>query len=676
MNMNSLKINRVTPSIDCTIIDVTFKTLDWGLIAEALKGFEIITQLPPLKTFSIKVPLEDEDVIKKLQANPSVKRAEYSQTGTLEALTVPTSNEPFANDQWELGAIDLYRAHILQKGNSTVLAASCDSGCWVDNDDFINLGITGATINSSLLWDEPNAAHGTAVMSNISADSTNGVGMYGTAINIGLHAIRFTDESDQATDGNVASAFALAEAAQADIANLSWGGDDPNYQPITKFAMGHAWDNGIVVTKSAGNSAEDYISGPFYKGKGIAVAAMNEGFKLSYFTNYGPDVDVIAPGQNLIIATGGGASYQYGTGAGTSYASPRIAGVAALILSENPTLTPSQVRTIIMSTASKIFDYNAYIKTPNAGLVNAYKAVLKARSLKAVYVQRLLPYIVLHGTSGESVISTTQSAGVTTTVTDGIATIVPTGKIAIEAGAYCYGVNDSSINIQLFVGETGVHNGAPLAGWTYNDVVNKENLVNTDAGWAALGATTDVGDILIQNNELKFSFLDEDGANLLFNINLTAQNWLCVLFIAPHLYGQKTLKIFIDDEIVWYVGARPIWDDAPPTHIDVRKYTGSCTLKFELKDYAFVEGEITLREIYTTPDELTNATVTIDDYAGETISLVATYGGLEEVYTFDGTFEAPIPPASLNPIRTAAGENAGTLLNPSGNSGGTIIPWN
>jgi|GEM_PF-6703157 len=105
-------------------------------------------------------------------------------------------------------------------------------------------------------------------------------------------------------------------------------------------------------------------------------------------SSYGANLDIVAPGSNIYSTS---LNNKYGVGSGTSFAAPQVSGVAALILSVNPNLSPLEVRNIIECTAQKvnpeIYDYEINPKRPNGtwnremgyGLLDAYAALLAAQ---------------------------------------------------------------------------------------------------------------------------------------------------------------------------------------------------------------------------------------------------------------------------------------------------------
>lgn len=179
----------------------------------------------------------------------------------------------------------------------------------------------------------------------------------------------------------------------ADIISNSWG-SSVQYQVIND-AIANALLNGrggkgtiIVFASGNDNSGVSYPAN--INPDILAIGAMTSSGNRSSFSNYGSQLDVIAPGSGILSTVLNNGT---GTKDGTSMATPHVAGVAALILSANPCLTAKQVRDIIEQTAQKVrTDLYSYVTTsgkPNGtwnnqmgyGLVDAYAAVLKAKNM-------------------------------------------------------------------------------------------------------------------------------------------------------------------------------------------------------------------------------------------------------------------------------------------------------
>lgn len=200
------------------------------------------------------------------------------------------------------------------------------------------------------------------------------------------------------------------EAQGADVVNSSLGyttfdAGQRSYTPadlngntgVTTRAVDRAVALGVVVVVSAGNDGNClgpnsppgcwyYIGTPADADSVIAVGAVRIDSSRSSFSSRGPTADgrikpdVSAPGENIVIASGNGYS---SFGAGTSFASPLVAGVACQILQANPNLTPIEVRDLLRRTASRAGKPDNEL---GWGIINADAAIRQAAAALPVEV--------------------------------------------------------------------------------------------------------------------------------------------------------------------------------------------------------------------------------------------------------------------------------------------------
>jgi len=232
-------------------------------------------------------------------------------------------------------------------------------------------------------------SHGTACASII-ASPKNDIGVVGVAPEAKLILI----DANLTVDDQKIRAFQKAKELGADIISCSWSFFNSLSDEL-KDTIKDMYDSNIVVIFSSGNNGIDLNnSNDTYDNEAelpwvIGVGATTEENKKADYSNYGNNIDILAPGGE---STGGVYTvenyydYSYGYFHGTSASAPVVAGVVALMLSANPNLTPDQVRDILTSTADKIepeianYDDSGFSHTHAYGKVNASKAVLKALS--------------------------------------------------------------------------------------------------------------------------------------------------------------------------------------------------------------------------------------------------------------------------------------------------------
>lgn len=245
----------------------------------------------------------------------------------------------------------------------------------------------------------PDATHGTHVAGIIAAVRDGGGTGIASAVRImGVRTVPDGDERDK----DVALAIRYAVDQGANIINMSFGKGWSPYKEFVDAAVRYADSKGVLLVHGAGNDGKDlssYASFPvptFTDGARasnwieVGATSWKMGDSLvATFSNYGRNqVDVFAPGVDIYSTVPGG---KYKKESGTSMASPVVAGLAALLMSYYPTLSASDVKRVILESATRMPD--AMVARPGGGrarfgdlsitggIVNAYEAVRMAERL-------------------------------------------------------------------------------------------------------------------------------------------------------------------------------------------------------------------------------------------------------------------------------------------------------
>lgn len=214
--------------------------------------------------------------------------------------------------------------------------------------------------------------HGTHVAGTIAALNNNW-GVVGVAPDVDLYAVKvLTDSGSGSVSAIVAGIeWTVNHPDGISIINMSLGSS--SYSKTFEDACNAAYTEGLLVVSSAGNSGNtdgtgDNVGYPARYKSVIAVAASDDKDSRAFFSSTGPDVELIAPGRYVYSTVPGG----YATYSGTSMASPHVAGVAALVWAADTTLTNSEVRAILQSTAENL-GLNSWHQ--GSGLVRADLAI-------------------------------------------------------------------------------------------------------------------------------------------------------------------------------------------------------------------------------------------------------------------------------------------------------------
>ena len=241
-------------------------------------------------------------------------------------------------------------------------------------------------------------SHGTHVSGIIAAKRNNGVGVNGAANNVKIMAIRNTPNGDE-YDKDVALGVYYAVDNGARVINMSFGKSFSPHSDWVRDAIIYAAKKDVLIVAAAGNDSENtdvaknFPNDQIGTGEEIADNFIKVGSTtyqygsglVSGFSNYGKSsVDVFAPGSK-IYSTYPDNDYEFAQG--TSMASPLVAGVAALIFSQYPKLSASEVKQILMKSGlaiSKKISLEDGTVVPfsdlskSGRLVNAYNALIMA----------------------------------------------------------------------------------------------------------------------------------------------------------------------------------------------------------------------------------------------------------------------------------------------------------
>ncbi|MGE0930303.1 S8 family serine peptidase [Peijinzhouia sedimentorum] len=259
--------------------------------------------------------------------------------------------------------IEICQAWDISDGCENIVVAVLDQGLEIDHPDFNNISTisfdteTGISPATTIYGN-----HGVAVAGVVGATANNSLGIAGVAPNVELMSINNSLAPVPLSRQNRAAGINFAWQNGAAVINSSWRSligyqiiDDAIENAVSLGRNGL----GTIVVFSSGNDNSSSISYPSSNNNTISVGAIDRNGSRANFSNYGSGIDLVAPGVEItttdrVGSAGYNSGSDYTTISGTSFAAPQVSGIAALILSVNPSLTFQQVRTIIESTADKI----------------------------------------------------------------------------------------------------------------------------------------------------------------------------------------------------------------------------------------------------------------------------------------------------------------------------------
>ncbi|GAB4143771.1 MAG: hypothetical protein OHK0017_01550 [Patescibacteria group bacterium] len=382
------------------------------------------------QTGTTQVASETQAVIEKIKQNPIFEEAEPD----VKYYKFDLPNDPYLNDQWHIKNtgqttnikdkevvgkpgvdLNLEPAWQIETGKEQTIVAVIDDGVDIthpDLQDAILKDASGKVIGYDFYNDKPYEnptgeygwGHGTHVAGAIAARANNQQGVSGVCQNCKIMPIKFLGEYGGSTSGGVKSIYFAVDNG-AKVINASWGSSygSPSLQKAIKYAQ----SKGVSVIAAAGNSNSNTQFYPASFPESISVAAIGADGKRAFFSTYNADVDVAAPGYRILSTLPvkadlygepddgpanecedrnyGTPDDGYGYCSGTSMAAPLVTGVAALLASQNPEITPQNMLAQLKFTTQDIYQENPdFVGTLGTGRVDAFQALSQNSSYQAV----------------------------------------------------------------------------------------------------------------------------------------------------------------------------------------------------------------------------------------------------------------------------------------------------
>ncbi|MBI3952181.1 MAG: S8 family serine peptidase [Acidobacteria bacterium] len=330
---------------------------------------------------------------------------EYAEPNTIRHFS-REPNDPRYRSQWHLShkpSNPSFRADVrareawdITTGSSDVVIAVLDTGATPTHEDLTNKFLTGRSFVSGVRSATDDHGHGTAVSGAAAANTDNGLDVAGVCWNCRILPLKILDRRGNGTLSAEVQAinYAVTEVSGGvRIINLSLGSCGGSPSSSERNALQAAGAAGILVVAAAGNGCEEEGVGSNndetreYPGNFsaelenvVSVASSGRTNRLSYFSNFGRmSVMLAAPGEAIYTTVPTDTSLEISNAggvlpiAGTSFAAPIVAGVAGLIYSQFPGITPAQVRARLVGSVDRYGDF--LTTTSSGGRVNAFRAL-------------------------------------------------------------------------------------------------------------------------------------------------------------------------------------------------------------------------------------------------------------------------------------------------------------
>lgn len=352
-------------------------------------------------------------LLSELRKDPAVDLAEPDMLYSIPPLeAAPLVFRPRANDdepgktfpndpkykyQWHLDQIKMPQAWKHADGKGVIVAvidtgvAYKNMGASVGVPDLVNTEIVpGYDFVNNRKEALDDHGHGTHVAGTIAQSTNNGVGVAGVAYRAKIMPLKVLSAKGYGSVADIAEAIRFAADNGAKVINMSLGGGRPSR--ILAKAVDYAHQKGVVIVCAAGNEGRGRVSYPAAYPHAIGVAATQFDRKTTFYSNWGKEIDLAAPGgntrldqnndgmpdgvlQNTLIP-GRPELNDYLLFMGTSMAAPHVAGVAALVIAEGVT-RPNSVERLLKRTASHPGGTDGWDEHYGAGIVDAAAALKK-----------------------------------------------------------------------------------------------------------------------------------------------------------------------------------------------------------------------------------------------------------------------------------------------------------
>jgi len=385
---------RADKSVDLNAIPIVASMKNDFRLKAVSRPFDLNNDSKLLHSFMLE--FEDfekiDQILDRLSESPEleyVERVPYDRISYTPNDSLYTLYNGPANWNWHLDRIKADSAWDITKGSATVYVAIVDNAVWVDHPDLAGKIVAQRdTYYNTNNANPPNSgdpyawSHGTHCAGLAAASSDNNIGVASVGYNISIIAVKSAANTDpEGIYGYAGIQWAANNGAS--IISMSWGG--PGFSQTNQNLINSIHNMGIVLLGAAGNENVSTTHYPSSYANVISVASTDGNDVKSDFSNYGSTVDLCAPGGSNAGGPSGLLSTTFSSGtmgnydlmSGTSMATPVASGMAGLILSLNPELTPVQVEDIMKSTADDIYSLNPdYVGQLGAGRINAYQAVI------------------------------------------------------------------------------------------------------------------------------------------------------------------------------------------------------------------------------------------------------------------------------------------------------------
>ena len=326
-------------------------------------------RLKKAKTINTLVLKLDSEEFNKLRENPDIEYIEKDFPVKITSIgkIMPDTDNIIKSSQtipWGISAIGANLSLADKYDGKGIKIAVLDTGVSEHPDLKVKDGISFIDGNVSYVDDN---GHGTHVVGTIAA-LDNKFGVVGVAPKSDIYAVKVLDENGNGTYSQIVEGIEWAIENNINIISMSFGGIEDS-KALHDIII-QANQKGILLVAAAGNegSGDETETYPALYSEVISVGAVTQTNNRASYSSTGSELDIVAPGDNILSTTTGGA---FGVLSGTSMAVPHVTGAVAAIWANNTKLFNSEIKDILYQSVTPIGDPH----DNGHGLLNLAKAL-------------------------------------------------------------------------------------------------------------------------------------------------------------------------------------------------------------------------------------------------------------------------------------------------------------
>jgi subtilisin family serine protease len=346
-----------------------------------LAGGTMVERNPTLGLYRLRLP-EGVDVQQAVTLYNELPWVEYAEPNYIvQAATLPDDPLYPAHQAWYYDIINAPAGWDIERGRPGIIVAVLDTGVDLDHPDLqFKLWTNAREVVGNDIDDDGNGCiddvhgcnfvplppssdpsddhgHGTMVAGIIGASSDNDIGVAGTAWGVTVLPVKVLDSTGAGTASDVAQGIVYAAKSGARVINLSMARPSPSRALEEAVEEAHNVF-GVIVVAASGNEGQEGVGYPAAYPAVIAVSAFDHSDPNSRasFSNWGPEVDVAAPGVDVFSTHLGGG---YATGEGTSFSTAFVSGMVALLLSQDSSRSDDDIRALLRISSDDLPDGSA-----------------------------------------------------------------------------------------------------------------------------------------------------------------------------------------------------------------------------------------------------------------------------------------------------------------------------